>query len=80
MILIIFYWIKKHTKILIHVLYKTLIGTKPLLIMFNALYGFIRDYDWTEYLVLFGLERYDAIYEKIKYLVGLKNGIYVFFS
>ena len=48
--------------------------------MFNALYGFVRDYDWTEYLVLFGLERYDAIYEKIKYLVGLKNGIYVFFS
>ena len=69
---------RTYKNILIHVLYKTLIGAKPLLIMFNALYGFISD--WTEYLVLFGLERYDAIYDKIRYLVGLKNGIYVFFS
>ena len=71
---------RTYKNILIHVLYKTLIGAKPLLIMFIALYGFIRDCDWTEYLVLFGLERYDAIYDKIRYLVGLKNGIYVFFS
>ena len=33
--------------------------------------GFIRDYDGTKYLVLFRLEKYDAIYDRIRYLIGL---------
>ena len=43
--------------------YKTLIGTKHLCIAFNKEHGFIRDYHQTKYLVLFSLEKYDAIYD-----------------
>ena len=47
--------------------------------MFDKVDGFSRDYDGTKYLLLLGLENYDAIYDKIRYLTGLKNGIiYVF--
>ena len=57
-----------------------MIGAKPLRIMFNKVNGFIRDYDETKYLVLYGLEKNDAIYDRIRYLTGLKSGItYVFF-
>ena len=45
--------------------YKSLIGAKSLRIMFEKVDGLIRDYDGTKYLVLFGLEKYDAIYERI---------------
>ena len=51
--------------------YKTLIGAKPL---FNKVNGFIRGCDGTKYLVLFGLKKYNAIYDKIRYLIGLKSG------
>ena len=51
--------------------HKTLIGAKPL--------RFIRVYDGTIYLVLFGLEKYDAIYNRIRYLKEVKSVItYVF--
>ena len=50
---------------------KTLIGTKLLRILFDKVDEFIRDYNGTKYLVLFGLERYGAIYDGIKYLMGL---------
>ena len=47
--------------------------------MFDKVVGFIRDYDETKYLVLFSLGKYDAIYDKIRYLTGLKSGFtYVF--
>ena len=36
---------------------------------------FIRDYDKTGYLVLFGPEKCDAIFDKIRYLIGLENVI-----
>ena len=59
--------------------YKTLIGTKPLRISFVKVDGFIIVYDGIRYLVLFGLENYDAIYNKIRYRIGVKSGItYIF--
>ena len=44
--------------------FKTLIGAKSLRIRFDKPDGFIRVYDWTRYLVLFGPEKYDVIYGK----------------
>ena len=61
-------------------LYKTLIGAKLLLIMFNKVNAFIGDYDGTKYLALFGLENYNAIYDRIIYLIGLKSGTTYVFS
>ena len=42
--------------------------------------GFIRFYDGTKYLVFFGREKYNAIYDRIRYVIGLKSGITSFFS
>ena len=38
-------------------------------VRFDKIDGFIRIYDGTRYLVLFGPEKYDAIYNSIRYLV-----------
>ena len=39
-----------------------------------------RDYDGIECLVLFGLEKFNFIYARIRYLIGLKSGItYMFY-
>ena len=46
--------------------YKALTGTKPLCIMFDKVDGFVKDYDGTKYLVLFGIEKCNAIYDRIK--------------
>ena len=35
--------------------------------VFDKVNGFIKVYDGSRYLVLFGPERYDAIYDRIKY-------------
>ena len=43
-----------------YISYKTLIGAKPLRIRFDKVDGFIRIYDGTRYLVLFGPERCDT--------------------
>ena len=60
--------------------YKTLIGSKPLHIRFDEIDGFIRIYDGTRYLTMFGSEKYDATYDRIRYLISLKSGItYIFF-
>ena len=62
------------------ILYENLIGAKPLRIRFDKIDGFIRSYDGTRYLRLFGSEKFDAIYNRIGYLTSLKNSItYVFF-
>ena len=62
------------------ILYENLIGAKPLRIRFDKIDGFIRIYDGTRYLRLFGSEKFDAIYNRIGYLASLKNSItYVFF-
>ena len=44
-------------------------------IKFNKVDEFIKVYDGTRYLVFFGLERYDAIYGRIRYLVSQKSDI-----
>ena len=55
--------------------YKTLIGAKPLRISFDKVDGFNRVYYGTWYLVSFGSEKYDAIYDRIRYLISLESGI-----
>ena len=52
---------------------KTLIGAKPLRISFSKLDSFIRVYDGTRYLVLFCPEKYYAICNRIRYLVGQES-------
>ena len=60
--------------------YKTLIDSKPLQIRFDKIDGIIRIYDRTRYLTLFGTKKYDAINDKIRYLVSLKSNItYIYF-
>ena len=72
---------RSYKNILIYgILCKNLIGAKPLRIMFNKVDEFIRVYDGTTYLVLFGPEKYDAIYNRIKYVISQKNGITFVFS
>ena len=44
-------------------------------IRFDKIDGFIRVYDGTKYLVLFGPEKYDAIYNRIRYLISQRSGI-----
>ena len=46
---------------------KTLIDPKPLCIRSDKINGFVRIYDRTRYLVLFGSEKFDAIYLMISY-------------
>ena len=61
--------------------YKTFIVPKPLRIRFDKIDGCIRIFDGTTYLTLLGSEKYDAIYNGIRYLISLKSSIpYVFFS
>ena len=54
---------KNHTKffLIYDILYKALIGAKPLRIMIDKLNGFIRGYVGTKYLVLFVPEKCNAI-------------------
>ena len=55
--------------------YKNLIDCKALRIRVNKIDVFNRVYDKTRYLVLFGSEKYDSTYNRIKYLISIKNGI-----
>ena len=55
--------------------YKTLIHAKHLCIRFGKINRFIRVYRGTRYLVLFGGEKYGLIYNRIRYLIGVKSGI-----
>ena len=55
--------------------YKSLIHPKVLRIRFDKIDGFIRVYYGTRYLVLSGSEKYDSIYDKIRYLISVKSGI-----
>ena len=55
--------------------YKTLISAKPWRNRFNKVNGFVRVYDGTKYLMLFSLEKYNDIYNSIRYLSELKTGI-----
>ena len=62
--------------------YKSLIGSKPLHIRFNfdKINGFVRVYNGTKYLVLFGAEKYGSIYNRIRYLIGVNSSITYVFS
>ena len=64
------------------ILYKTLIGPKPFRIRFNKIDEFIRIYDGTKYLILFGSKTYGAIYNRIRYIISisLKSSITYVFS
>ena len=53
----------------------TLIDPEPLRIRFDKIDGFISIYDGTRYLALLGSEKYDAIYDRIRYLTSLKSNI-----
>ena len=48
---------------------------KPLRIRLDKIDRFIRVYDGTRYLVLFGSEEYDSIYNRILYRISVKCGI-----
>ena len=61
-------------------LYKTLIGAEPPNARSDKVDRFIRVYSRTRYLVIFGPEKYDVIYNKIRYLVSQKIGITYAFS
>ena len=45
--------------------------------MFDKINGMIRVYDGTRYLILFGSEKYDLIYSRIRYLIGVRSGIHM---
>ena len=60
--------------------YKTLIAGKPLRIKFSKKDKFFGSFDETRYLELFGSEKYDTVYNKIRYLVILKSSITYAFS
>ena len=53
--------------------YKTLIGGNPLRIRFDKADKLIRVYDRTRYSVLLAGETYDFIYNRIRYLIGVKS-------
>ena len=53
--------------------YKLLIGAQKLLVKFNKIDEFIRTYDGDRYLVLFGLEKYDVICNRIRYIISQKK-------
>ena len=49
-------------------------------IRFNKIEWFIRVYDESRYLVLFDPEKFDATYNRSRYLIGLKSGMTYVFS
>ena len=57
-----------------------MIGAKPLCVRFDKIDWFITVYDGTRYLALFDPEKYDVIYNSIRYLIIQKSGIAYVFS
>ena len=55
--------------------YKSLIDAKPLCVRFEKKDGFSRVYDGARYFVLFGSEKYDFIYNRIRYLMEGRSSI-----
>ena len=52
-----------------------LICAKPSRIRFDKIDGFIRVYDGTRYLVSLETDKYNFIYNRIRYLTEVKGGI-----
>ena len=50
--------------------YKTFMDAKSSSIMFNEIERLIKIYDGIRYLVLFGSEQYDAIYNRFRYVIS----------
>ena len=64
--------VKSHESTLVYnILYRSLIVSKPLCIRIDKIDGFIRVYDGTRYLVLFESEKYDFIYNSIRYPISV---------
>ena len=62
---------KTYKNILIYDLsHKPFMGAKPMHRRFNELDGLIKIYDRIRYLVLFVSERYNQIYDGIRYLIS----------
>ena len=81
LILIIFYLMKNHMEILIYdISYKICIGAKTLRIRRDKVDGTVKVDNGTRYLVLFDPEKYDAICNRIRYLISQKSGITYVFS
>ena len=58
---------KNHTKIFWFIIFHAkFVDAKPMHIRFDKVDGFIRVYDGTKYLVLFGHEKYDVIHRSQK--------------
>ena len=71
---------KPYESILVYkISYKTLTDAKPLHIRFDKVSGYIRFYDGTRYLVLFSPEKYNSIYNRIRYLISQKVVLHMFF-
>ena len=68
---------KSHMKIFWFITFRTKLRLvqKPLRIRFDKVNGIVRVYDGTRYLVLFGPEKHDAIFNRIRYLISQKGGI-----
>ena len=45
------------------------------MVLLEKVNGFIRDYDGFKYLLLFNLAIYDAIYDRIRYLIKFESSI-----
>ena len=58
-----------------YILYETLSEVKAFRIRIDKIDGFIRTYDGIRYLVLLGPEKYNVIYNIIRYLMSLKSTI-----
>ena len=52
-----------------------MIDAKPLRIRFIKIFGFVLVYDVARYLILLRGERYDFMYNMIRYLIGVKSSI-----
>ena len=68
---------KNHVKIFQFITFhaKCLIDSKPLHFRFDKIDIFTRVYDGSRYLVLFGTEKCDFIYNRFRYLRSIKSGI-----
>ena len=69
---------KPYENILVfNISYKRLIDSMPLRIRFAKIDGFIRVFDWTRYLALFGSKKYDSICTRIRYISQKKGITYI---
>ena len=71
---------ESYERILIYnISYKSLIDATWSCIRFDEIDGFIRIYDGNRYMVLFGLEKWDFIYNRIRYFISQKVVSHMFF-